>query len=135
MPRVRKEKAKKPSVSLDEFAKRLCTKNNELLEGMLIGIDRGELELEIDDGIEYAETIIEHWCDTQRPNRQQHLQMISALFVVMLAEELLTEDLDSDDEAPSPHGSPPRPGFPELTIEVLRTVRAIWGIGGAAKQG
>ncbi len=129
MPRVRKEKPRKNTISLDDFTKRLCAKNNELLEGMLTGIQNGELELEIEDGIEYAENIIEDWCDTERPHRQQHLKMVSALFVVMLSEELLAENLDDEhDRDPEPPSSNGRPGIPELTIEVLRTVRAVWGI-------
>ncbi len=115
MPRTRKKEVVRNSLSLDDFAKGLGKKNNELLEGMLVGLQNGELDIE--------------------------LKMISALFVVMLSEELLSEDLDDNDDAPvrgaksraanDDHDGHDRPGnkdFHELTIEVLRTVRAVWGM-------
>jgi len=129
MPRVRKVKPRKNTISLDEFSERLCGKNEELLAGMLLGIQSGELEVEIGDGFEYAESIVEDWCDTERPSRQQHLKMISALFIVMLSEEIFADDLDTKVVERKPaNDDSKRVGIPELTIEVLRTVRAIWGI-------
>jgi hypothetical protein len=120
-------KPTKPTLSLDQFCEGLADKNNQLLEGFLAGIRSGDIHLELEHNADdYIDLIVNEWCDTEEPNRHLHLRMISALYIWMLLDELYAEEIDD-----IPQGSPEadnsqHPGV-VITIEVLKTVQAVWG--------
>jgi hypothetical protein len=142
MPEVRERTAKPPTkpqkLSLKLFAERLAEKNAELLSGFVIGIENGELSLEIDSDDELAaadawvQNEVDEWCDTEEPSRALHLRLVSAVFVWMLTDELYAEDIDAQEA----EGKPVTPAetlekaqkVARLSVEVIRTVQSIWGL-------
>ena len=135
-PKSRKNHSKR-GLSLDEFCNKLSEKNNELLEGFIYGIQNKELGLELEHGDEFMNAVIDEWCQTEEPNRALHLKMISCIFIWMLLDELYSEEIEGDFEEELPPikvqgREAASVGLNDkamiITVEVLRTVRAIWGL-------
>jgi len=142
MPPKSRKKQPKRGLSLDEFCNGLAEKNNELLEGFIYGIQNKELGLELEHGDEFMNATIDEWCQTEEPNRALHLRMISCIFIWMLLDELYSEEIEGEFEPEPPikvhvreeHGNQAaingmiNDKAMIITVEVLRTVRAIWGL-------
>ncbi len=121
------------SLSLQDFSDRLAEKNGELLNGFLIGIQNGEVTVELEHGDEFIHAIIDEWCETEEPNRELHLRMISAIYIWMMLDELNAEEIASS-EASQPANNNLREVSQQvvktinLSMEVINTVRGIWRI-------
>lgn len=136
MPKTRTgttKPAKAQELSLHVFAKRLAEKNAELLSGFVLGLENGELSLELEDAEAWIDAEIDEWCETEEPNRELHLRLISAVFVWMLLDELYAEEIDSADEKSKEDTAARVERMTKLSIEVIRTVQSIWGLLHGAK--
>jgi hypothetical protein len=141
MSRVRESSATPPTIpqklTLKLFAERLAEKNAELLSGFVIGIDNGELSLEIDTeeeleaAEEWIQTEVDEWCDNEEPSKTLHLRLVSAVFVWMLLDELYVEDIDAQEsggkETPADTLEKAQK-VARLSLEIIRTVQSIWGL-------
>jgi hypothetical protein len=125
MPKVRTAAA----ITLQEFIDRLASKNKELLLAFVLGLQNGELQLDLDEADAFIDAVIDEWCETEEPNRELHLRMISAVYLWMILDEIHAEDL-SEDEPTSPGDVAARniDKAAKVSKEVVRTVQAVWGI-------
>lgn len=126
MPKVRTAAA----ITLQEFIDRLASKNKELLLAFVLGLQNGELSLDLDEADAFIDSVIDEWCETQEPNRELHLRMISAVYLWMIMDEIHAEDLDQEEESISPADVATRniEKAAKVSKEVVRTVQAVWGI-------
>jgi hypothetical protein len=118
-------------ISLQEFIDRLASKNKELLLAFVLGLKNGELSLDLAEADAFIDSVIDEWCETEEPNRELHLRMISAVYLWMILDEIYAEDLTT---APATEdGSPDEvkrhiDKAAKVSLEVVRTVQAVWGI-------
>lgn len=130
MPNSRMDGTIKPpqNLSLEVFVKRLGEKNSELLSAFILGIENGELSLELDNADEWLHGELDEWCETEEPNRELHLRAISAITVWLIMDELYVEEIDAQD-TPSPEITAEKvKRMAKLSVEAIRTVQAIWGL-------
>jgi hypothetical protein len=130
MPKVRAEAAAKvpQNLELDVFVKRMSEKLSELLSAFVIGIESGELSLELEGADEWLHSEIDEWCETEEPNRALHLRAMSAIMVWMILDELYVDDIDGQ-ETPTPEDTAEKvQRVAKLSVEVIRTVQSIWGL-------
>jgi hypothetical protein len=127
-PRAARQPVAGPqNLTLSEFTEKLGDKNGELLAGFLVGLENGELSLELDGAENWLDSTIDEWCETEEPNRELHLRMISAIFVWMILDEVYAEEIQAGEAA----AQDPRERVVKvvkLSVEVIRTVQSIWGI-------
>lgn len=112
------------------FAKRLATKNAELLGAFVLGIESGELSIDLEGAEEWIESTIDDWCESEQPTHEQQLKMISVLMLDMLLDELDVEEISDKEEqgdAVADTAEQVRKAV-KLSAEVIQTVRSIWGI-------
>lgn len=129
MPKTRtaaKEPVRSQNLTLSEFTDRLAQKNNELLQGFIYGLESGELSLELDGAEEWLEATIDEWCETEEPNRELHLRMISAVFLWLILDECYAEEVASGEAPANDHERVIK--AVKLSVEVIKTVQHIWGI-------
>lgn len=134
MPKSRtaaKEPVRSQNLTLSEFTDRLAKKNGELLAGFLYGLESGELSLELDGAEEWLEATVDEWCEQEEPNRELHLRMISAVYVWLILDEVYAEDVAEGEAVANDTREDPRQRVikaVKLSVEVIKTVQAIWGI-------
>jgi hypothetical protein len=130
MPKTRtaaREPVASQNLTLSEFTDRLAQKNNELLQGFLYGLESGELSLELDNAEDWLDATIDEWCETEEPNRELHLRMISAIYVWLILDEVYAEEV-AEGEAPANDQQARVIKAVKLSVEVIKTVQHIWGI-------
>jgi hypothetical protein len=135
MPKTRTAEVtpKEPqNLDFDVFTNRLAEKMSELLSAFVLGIENGELSLDLENAEEWLHAELDEWCETESPNRALHLRAIVAIMVWMIIDELYAEDIDGDDGqkiAPTPAEMAAKvQRVAKLSVEAIRTVQSIWGI-------
>ena len=131
MPKVRTDSdIKQPqNLDLDVFVKRLSEKLSELLSAFVLGIENGELSLDLDNADEWLHAELDEWCEKEEPNRALHLRAMSAIMVWMLLDELYVEEVDGGETAPTPENVAEKvQRVAKLSVETIRTVQTIWGL-------
>lgn len=142
MRRAKETKSKNLPKKLtpQEFIQNLATKQNELLMSMVQCIQNGEFSLDVDDCDEVVDSIVEVWCEQQEPDYGNHLKMLSAVFLWALLDQveqinvtgeprgMSFDDSELDFDKVQYH-----PGV-VITLEMLKTVRSIWGQGDGRKS-
>lgn len=132
MPKTRtaaREPVASQNLTLSEFTDRLAQKNSELLRGFLYGLESGELSLELENAEDWLDATIDEWCETEEPNQELHLRMISAIYVWLILDEVYAEEVAEGDAAPAANDPQARViKAVKLSVEVIKTVQAIWGI-------
>jgi hypothetical protein len=120
-------------ISLQEFIDRLASKNKELLLAFVLGLRNGELSLDLEEADAFIDAVIDEWCETEEPNRELHLRMISAVYLWMILDEIYAEDLTTEpagvaEEGPIDEVKRRVDKAAKVSVEVVRTVQAVWGI-------
>jgi hypothetical protein len=127
MPKTRTAAA----ITLQEFIDRLASKNKELLLAFVLGLQNGELTLDLQEADAFIDAVIDEWCETEEPNRELHLRMISAVYLWMILDEIYAEDVTGESptvEGPIDEVQRRVEKAAKVSVEVVRTVQAVWGI-------
>jgi hypothetical protein len=131
MPKVRTDTAVKApqNLELELFVSRLAEKFAELLTAFIIGIEIGELSLELEGADDWLHSQIDEWCETEEPNRALHIRAMCAIMVWLILDELYVDDLAEAETKPTPEETAEKvQRVAKLSVEVIRTVQSIWGL-------
>jgi hypothetical protein len=116
------------NLTLEVFVKRLAEKQSELLSAFVLGIENGELSLELDNAEEWLHGEIDEWCEVEEPNRALHLRAISAIMVWLMLDELYVDEIDAQDPQAPENVAEKVERVAKLSVEAIRTVQSIWGL-------
>lgn len=105
------------------FIREYAARQRPLLEALRDSIQRGEVQLESGAKSDrFVERVIGAWCEHDEPNTDVHLQMLGAVFLTALYDELYA--VEEDEVVGDENGNATAA---DVAVEVLRTIQAIWG--------
>lgn len=121
-----------PRLSAKEFLRQYIRSQTGIMEGMVQMLLRGEIQIDEAGADEVIDRIMQKWMASDDPDFKLQMKAQAAMFLDELLEAYYaarngTQD-DLSDEAPQVASVPgAAPGYLDVTIEVIKTIRSIWG--------
>lgn len=117
-----------PVLTAKQFIKQYIRNQIILMDGMVQMIVNGDIVLDEDGADALIEGIMGHWMSLDDPDFKTQMRAQAAMFLDELLEAVYAARHgvapESKEEVPPVQESP---GYTELAVEVLKTVRSIWG--------
>lgn len=129
-----KPKSNSPKMTPQQFIADYAKKQTELLAGLMQCVKDGEIRIDDSQATdEYIATIVDAWCEQEEPRLDMHMKMSGAIFLWALLDQVYGVD-----EPSTPGVNATQDPFADIMnhpgivvgLEVLKTVRAIWGKNG-----